>query len=91
MDFKSRNDGAILGMHKCYHFDMNHVFTYDSTLRDGEQAEGISLSLEDKLLIVSCLDDFGIDFIEGETLARRVWHPRMIRGFAFFWKAERQS
>ena len=44
---------------------MNHVFTYDSTLRDGEQAEGISLSLEDKLLIVSCLDDFGIDFIEG--------------------------
>ncbi len=65
MDFKSRNDGAILGMHKCYHFDMNHVFTYDSTLRDGEQAEGISLSLEDKLLIVSCLDDFGIDFIEG--------------------------
>lgn len=65
MDFKSRNDGAILRIHKCYHFDMNHVFTYDSTLRDGEQAEGISLSLEDKLLIVSCLDDFGIDFIEG--------------------------
>ena len=62
MDFKSRNDGAILGMHKCYHFDMNHVFTYDSTLRDGEQAEGISLSLEDKLLIVSCLDDFGVGF-----------------------------
>lgn len=44
---------------------MNHVFTYDSTLRDGEQTEGISLSLEDKLLIVRRLDDFGIDFIEG--------------------------
>lgn len=42
-----------------------HIFTYDSTLRDGEQAEGVSLSLEDKLLIVKCLDDFGIDFIEG--------------------------
>ncbi len=65
MYFKGSTDGVILGMHKCYHFDMNHVFTYDSTLRDGEQAEGISLSLEDKLLIVSCLDDFGIDFIEG--------------------------
>lgn len=41
------------------------VFTYDSTLRDGEQCEGISLSLEDKLRIVERLDSFGIDFIEG--------------------------
>ena len=65
MYFKGSTDGAILGMHKCYHFDMTRIFTYDSTLRDGEQAVGISLSLEDKLLIVSCLDDFGIDFIEG--------------------------
>ncbi len=44
---------------------MTRIYTYDSTLRDGEQAEGISLSLEDKLLIVRCLDDFGIDYIEG--------------------------
>ncbi len=44
---------------------MARIYTYDSTLRDGEQAEGISLSLEDKLLIVRCLDDFGIDYIEG--------------------------
>lgn len=44
---------------------MTRIYTYDSTLRDGEQTEGISLSLEDKLLIVRCLDDFGIDFIEG--------------------------
>ncbi len=43
----------------------NRVFTYDSTLRDGEQCEGISLSLEDKLRIVERLDSFGIDFIEG--------------------------
>lgn len=41
------------------------VFTYDSTLRDGEQCEGITLSLEDKLLIVRRLDAFGIDYIEG--------------------------
>lgn len=44
---------------------MTRVFTYDSTLRDGEQCEGVSLSLEDKLRIVSRLDDFGIDYIEG--------------------------
>lgn len=44
---------------------MQKVITYDSTLRDGEQAEGISLSLEDKLRIVSRLDAFGIDIVEG--------------------------
>ena len=41
------------------------VFTYDTTLRDGEQCEGISLSLEDKILIARRLDEFGIDYIEG--------------------------
>ena len=41
------------------------ILTYDSTLRDGEQCEGITLSLEDKLRIVERLDAFGIDFIEG--------------------------
>ena len=41
------------------------ILTYDSTLRDGEQSEGITLSLEDKLRIVERLDAFGIDAIEG--------------------------
>lgn len=41
------------------------VYTYDCTLRDGEQCEGITLSLEDKLLIVRRLDAFGVDYIEG--------------------------
>ncbi|MEG2628966.1 MAG: citramalate synthase [Raoultibacter sp.] len=44
---------------------MTRIFTYDCTLRDGEQCEGITLSLEDKLRIVARLDAFGIDFIEG--------------------------
>ena len=44
---------------------MERVYTYDSTLRDGGQAQGIALSLEDKLRIVERLDAFGIDFIEG--------------------------
>lgn len=44
---------------------MTRILTYDSTLRDGEQCEGINLSLEDKLLIARRLDAFGIDFIEG--------------------------
>ena len=38
---------------------------YDTTLRDGSQGEGISLSVEDKIRIARRLDDFGMDFIEG--------------------------
>ncbi len=38
---------------------------YDTTLRDGSQAEGVWLSLEDKLLIVEKLDSLGVDYIEG--------------------------
>ena len=38
---------------------------YDTTLRDGTQSEGISLSVNDKLKITQRLDEFGIDYIEG--------------------------
>ncbi|MBF8296789.1 MAG: 2-isopropylmalate synthase/homocitrate synthase family protein [Bacteroidetes bacterium] len=38
---------------------------YDTTLRDGTQREGISLSCDDKLKIAERLDDLGVDFIEG--------------------------
>jgi len=40
------------------------IAIYDSTLRDGAQAQGISFSLEDKLKIVEKLDKLGIDYIE---------------------------
>ncbi|SRR6266540_4045402 len=41
------------------------VQLFDSTLRDGTQSEGLSLSVEDKLKIARLLDGFGIHFIEG--------------------------
>ncbi len=41
------------------------VEMYDTTLRDGAQQEGISLSVEDKLAITQLLDDIGVDVIEG--------------------------
>ncbi|MFA5168588.1 MAG: citramalate synthase [Candidatus Omnitrophota bacterium] len=44
---------------------MKKVLFYDTTLRDGSQAEGISLSSHDKVLIAKRLDQFGIHYIEG--------------------------
>jgi len=44
---------------------MTTIQIYDTTLRDGAQSEGISFSLEDKLLIAHRLDKIGFDFIEG--------------------------
>ena len=41
------------------------VTLYDTTLRDGSQMEGISLSVGDKLRIATRLDDLGMHFIEG--------------------------
>jgi len=43
---------------------MTKIFAYDSTLRDGAQAQGISFSVEDKIKIVEKLDELGISYIE---------------------------
>ncbi|HSO08634.1 MAG TPA: citramalate synthase [Desulfoprunum sp.] len=38
---------------------------YDTTLRDGTQAENFNISVDDKIRITQALDRLGIDFIEG--------------------------
>ncbi len=44
---------------------MTQVFLYDTTLRDGTQGEGFSLSCNDKLKVARRLDEFGVHYIEG--------------------------
>ncbi len=44
---------------------MPQIQTYDTTLRDGAQGEGVNFSLQDKLLVARRLDELGFDFVEG--------------------------
>src|SRR5260370_37075392 len=43
---------------------MSRIETYDTTLRDGMQGEGMSLSAEEKLRVAHRLDELGGDLIE---------------------------
>ncbi|MHC4365560.1 MAG: citramalate synthase, partial [Planctomycetota bacterium] len=58
---------------------MEKIKVYDTTLRDGMQAEGVSFSLEDKLSIAKCLDALGLDYIEGGYAAS---NPKEMQFFA---------
>jgi len=58
----------------------NKVWIYDTTLRDGAQREGLSLSMEDKLKIARQLDDLGVAFIEGG------WPGANPKDVQFFWQ-----
>ena len=57
---------------------MDKIILYDTTLRDGMQAEGVSFSLEDKLAVAKCLDELGLDYIEGGYAAS---NPKEIQFF----------
>ncbi len=43
----------------------NRVFLFDSTLRDGQQTQGVDFSVVDKTAISHGLDTIGIDYVEG--------------------------
>jgi len=71
------------------------VELYDTTLRDGAQAEGINFSAADKLRIAERLDQFGVHYIEGgwpgsnpkdleffRQAARRKWRHARIAAFS---------
>ncbi len=57
---------------------MESVEIYDTTLRDGTQAEDIAFSVEDKVRIARKLDELGIHYIEGG------WPRSNPKDFQFF-------
>ena len=60
------------------------LWIYDTTLRDGAQREGLSLSIEDKLRIARQLDQMGIPFIEGG------WPGANPKDVQFFWQLKEE-
>jgi 2-isopropylmalate synthase len=42
----------------------NHLFFFDTTLRDGEQSPGCSMTTQEKLTMAHALEDLGVDIIE---------------------------
>ncbi len=44
--------------------DQDHVLIFDTTLRDGEQSPGATMTLEEKIQIAALLDEMGVDIIE---------------------------
>ncbi|MBW4516202.1 MAG: citramalate synthase [Timaviella obliquedivisa GSE-PSE-MK23-08B] len=64
--------------------DAQTIWLYDTTLRDGAQREGLSLSLEDKLRIARQIDRLGIPFIEGG------WPGANPKDVQFFWQLKEE-
>jgi 2-isopropylmalate synthase len=58
------------------------LWIYDTTLRDGTQREGLSVSIEDKLRIARRLDQLGVPFIEGG------WPGANPKDVQFFWQLQ---
>ncbi|NDJ19100.1 citramalate synthase [Myxacorys almedinensis] len=58
----------------------NPLWLYDTTLRDGAQREGLTLSISDKLRIARQLDQLGVPFIEGG------WPGANPKDVQFFWQ-----
>jgi 2-isopropylmalate synthase len=41
------------------------IYLYDTTLRDGQQTQGVNFTVDNKIHISKALDDLGIDYVEG--------------------------
>ena len=41
------------------------IYLFDTTLRDGQQTQGVNFTVDDKIRISNALDELGIDYVEG--------------------------
>lgn len=64
---------------------MSQIRLYDTTLRDGTQAEDISFLVQDKVRIAKRLDELGIDYIEGG------WPGSNPKDIAFFQEIKHET
>ncbi|MBW2060444.1 MAG: citramalate synthase [Deltaproteobacteria bacterium] len=64
---------------------MKRIEIYDTTLRDGAQAETVTFTLEDKVRITERLDHFGVDYVEGG------WPGSNPKDMAFFKEMKKRT
>jgi 2-isopropylmalate synthase len=62
--------------------DRNRVLVFDTTLRDGEQAPGFSMSPQDKVTMAKALRDLGVDVIEAGFAAASPGDAEAVRRVA---------
>ena len=62
--------------------DPNRVIVFDTTLRDGEQAPGFSMSVDAKLKMATALRDLGVDVIEAGFAAASPGDAEAVRRVA---------
>ncbi len=49
----------------CLRMPTERLYLYDTTLRDGQQTQGVDFSVKDKARIARALDALGVDYVEG--------------------------
>lgn len=69
-------------MHGVEQRDPNRVLVFDTTLRDGEQAPGFSMTPDDKVKMATALRDLGVDVIEAGFAAASLGDAEAVRRVA---------
>ena len=66
-DFSGKIDRIFAKIRDVGPSDMTkeRLYLYDTTLRDGQQTQGVQFSTEEKQRIATLLDELGVDYIEG--------------------------